>query len=441
MKSKVFAADWVLPISAQPIRNGVVVVSNDRVLWLGAAVDLPAEFADSPTETRSGVLMPGLVNAHTHLQYTHFDEVGRGSYTSFEDWSDAFGLVYDEVTDPSDWRTAALDGARQGIATGTTVFAEIVTNDEARGSLDACQVTGIEYLEAIGEFGNSWRDGGRDTFLARLEQTSAVPFGVSPHAPYSLDGAVISDLMQIAAERNLRVHSHVGESAVEADLYRSGVNTVLTAYGDLRDEFELVRKGGVGHTTAEYADSIGLLVPTTHLAHAIYLDRAERDLLRARGTQVALCPRSNKVIGLDAPPVAAYLAEGHEIAVGTDSLASSPSMDLMADVALLAVLAREQGYTDDDLYERLVRAVTLGGALAMGVADSLGYGSLTVGGPADLAVFEVHVQGDDVERAVVEQAAGRCTLTVSAGRIVHDSSLAPAVLKSTDAKLAAHSLA
>ena len=441
MKSKVFAADWVLPISAQPIRNGAVVVDNDRVLWLGAAVDLPAEFADSPIETRSGVLMPGLVNAHTHLQYTHFDEVGRGSYTSFEDWSDAFGLVYDEVTDPSDWRAAALDGARQGIATGTTVFAEIVTNDEARGSLDACQVTGIEYLEAIGEFGNSWRDGGRDTFLARLEPTSAVPFGVSPHAPYSLDGAVISDLMQIAAERNLRVHSHVGESAVEADLYRSGVNTVLTAYGDLRDEFELVRKGGVGHTTAEYADSIGLLVPTTHLAHAIYLDRAERDLLRARGTQVALCPRSNKVIGLDAPPVAAYLAEGHEIAVGTDSLASSPSMDLMADVALLAVLAREQGYTDDDLYERLVRAVTLGGALAMGVADSLGYGSLTVGGPADLAVFEVDVQGDDVERAVVEQAAGRCTLTVSAGRIVHDSSLTPAVLKSTDAKLAAHSLA
>ncbi|GAA3887553.1 amidohydrolase family protein [Leifsonia kafniensis] len=425
MKSKVFSADWVLPVAAQPIRNGVVVVADERIVWLGTADEMPAEWAESPVERRSGVLMPGLVNAHTHLQYTHFDEVGRGSFTSFEDWSDAFGLVYDEVTDPSAWRDAALDGARQGIATGTTVFAEIVTNDEARGSLSECRVTGIEYLEAIGEFGNSWRDGGRDTFLARLAASGAVPFGVSPHAPYSLDGAVISDLMQIAAERDLRVHSHVGESAVEADLYRSGVNTVLTAYGDLRDEFELVRKGGVGHTTAEYADSIGLLVPTAHLAHAIYLDRAERDLLRSRGTQVALCPRSNKVIGLDAPPVAAYLTEGHEIAVGTDSLASSPSMDLMADVALLAVLAREQGYTDDDLYRRLVRAATLGGALAMGVADSLGYGSLTVGGPADLAVFDVDVHGDDVERAVVEQAAGRCTLTVSAGRVVHDSSLAP----------------
>jgi len=426
VKSKVFAADWVLPISAQPIRNGAVVIAGDRILWVGAADELPAEFADSPCETHSGVLMPGLVNAHTHLQYTHFDEVGRGSYTSFEHWSDAFGLVYDEVTDPSDWREAALDGARQGLASGTTVFAEIVTNDEARGALDACQVTGIEYLEAIGEFGDTWRNGGRDTFLARLEAPSSVPIGVSPHAPYSLDGAVISDLVQIAIEREMRVHSHVGESSVEAALYRDGDNTVLTAYGDLRDEFELVRKGGVGHTTAEYADSIGLLVPTAHLAHAIYLDRAERDLLLSRGTQVALCPRSNKVIGLDAPPVAAYLAEGHELAVGTDSLASSPSMDLMADVALLGVLAREQGYTGDDLYERLVRAATLGGAMAMGVADSLGYGVLAVGGPADLAVFDVEVQDGEVERAVVEQAAGRCTLTVSAGRVVHESSLTPA---------------
>lgn len=426
MKSKVFAADWVLPISARPIRNGAVVIDGDRVVWLGSSDDLPAEFSSCPVERLSGVLTPGLVNAHTHLQYTHFDEVGRGSYTSFEDWSDAFGVVYDEVTDPSDWREAALDGARQGLAGGTTVFAEIVTNDEARGALSECHVTGIEYLEAIGEFGNSWRDGGRDTFLARLETSSSVPLGVSPHAPYSLDGAVISDLVQIASERNMRVHSHVGESSVEAALYRDGDNRVLTAYGDLRDEFELVRKGGVGHTTAEYADSIGLLVPTAHLAHAIYLDRAERDLLLARGTQVALCPRSNKVIGLDAPPVAAYLTEGHELAVGTDSLASSPSMDLMADVALLAVLAREQGYTEDDLWERLIRAATLGGALAMGVADGQGYGTLAVGGPADLAVFDVDVQGDDVERALVEQAAGRCTLTVSAGQVVHEATLTAA---------------
>lgn len=421
MRSRIFAAEWVLPVVTEQIRDGAVVVEAGRVAWLGPLAHLPKTWSSFPIEQYPGVLTPGLVNAHTHLQYTHFDEVGRGVYSSFENWSDAFGVVYDEVTDPETWRQAALDGARQAIASGTTVFAEIVTNDEARGALAACGVTGIEYLEAIGQFGHTWQNGGRDEFLARLEQSSAVPSGVSPHAPYSLDGSVITDLVGIAAKRQLRVHSHVGESAVEANLYLRGDNSVLSAYGDLRDEFELVRKGGSGHTTAGYSDAVGLLNPNTHLAHAIYLDREERDLLLARGTQVALCPRSNAVIGLAPPPVAAYLDEGHEIAVGTDSLASSPSMDLMADVALLARIARAQGYTGDDLYRRLIRAATTGGALAMGIAE-VGYGALEVGGPADLAVFDVSVRSNSVEQDLVEQGEGRCTLTISGGQVLHDAS-------------------
>lgn len=420
VESRIFAADWVLPIVADPIKDGVVVVRGDRIAWLGARADLPAAWAQTAIEYRAGVLTPGLVNAHTHLQYTHFDEVGRGTYSSFEHWSDAFGVVYDQVTDPESWRTAALDGARQAIRSGTTMFAEIVTDDEARGALEACGASGIEYLEAIAEFNDRWENGGRERFLARLTRQSVVPSGVSPHAPYSLDGSVISDLAQIAAERQLRVHSHVGESAVEAELYLNGDGSVLSAYGDLRDEFELVRRGGSGHTTAGYSDSVGLLNRNTHLAHAIYLDREERDLLLTRGTRVALCPRSNQVIGLAAPPVAAYLNEGHQIAVGTDSLASSPSMDLMADVALLATLAREQGYLADDLWQRLMRAATLGGAEAMGLADD-GVGALTLGGPADLAVFDVAVNGETVEQSLIEQGEGQCVLTVAAGIVLHES--------------------
>lgn len=195
-----------------------------------------------------------------------------------------------------------LRGQDPAAETGTTVVAEIVTNDEARGALGAHRLHGIEYLEPIGHFDRWWRSGGRDEFIARLEQPSDVAVGISPHAPYSLDGTVITDLLGIAAERNMRVHSHVAESAKEADRYGHGVGSVLSIEGDLRDEFELIRRGGSGFTTAEYADSIGLLNRKSHLAHAIYRNREERDLLLHRHTQVALCPRSNAVIGLDAPP-------------------------------------------------------------------------------------------------------------------------------------------
>lgn len=422
---KIIAADWVAPVVSPPVRDGAVVLDGGAVAWVGQLDQLPQRWAGAAVDRRPGVITPGLVNAHTHLQYTHFASLGQRQYPSFEQWAYAFEAAYLAVTDPGCWAAAALDGARQAAAAGSTVLAEIITNDQARGALAASGLTGIEYLEVIGQYQQRWQDGARAAFLSRLELPGATPIGISPHAPYSLDGSVIRDLMAIAAQRRLRVHLHVAESSVEVNLYRHGDRSVLEIYGDLRDEFDLVRRGGSGQDTAGYADSVGVLGRTTHLAHAIYLDRAERDLLLRRGTQVALCPRSNAALGLGPAPVAAYLAEGHEIAVGTDSLASSPSLDLIADLALLARIAREQGYRDDDLHARLLRAATVGGARAMGLQRD-GYGTLAPGGPADLAVFDVTVAdvtvaGQDVEAALVTQGEGRCILTVAGGTVVHDS--------------------
>jgi cytosine/adenosine deaminase-related metal-dependent hydrolase len=416
----VVAADWVLPVASAPIRAGAVAIDGDRVGWLGPLAQLPKPWSEARIDRRPGIITPGLVNAHTHLQYTGFAALGQRQYSGFEQWSFAFEADYLAVTQPSYWTSSALAGVRQAVAAGTTVFADIITNDEARGALAACGVTGIEYLEAIGQLKRNWYDGTRADFLARLERPGQTPAGISPHAPYSLDGSVIKDLMAIAAEHGVRVHLHLGESALELNLYRHGDRSMLDIYGDMQDEFDLVRRGGTGHDTASYADSLGVLVPTAHLAHAIYLDRAGRDLLLRRGTQVALCPRSNAMLGLGPAPVAAYLSEGHEIAVGTDSLASSPSLDLMADVAQLAAIAREQGYRGDDLAARLVRAATLGGARALGLTGR-GYGTLLTGGPADLAVFDVQANGHAVEAALVSHGEGRCTLTVAGGAVIHDA--------------------
>lgn len=429
-RRRVIAADWLITSVTPPIRDGAVLVDGSTVGWVGPLAELRSQWRDLPVDRRRGVLCPGLVNAHTHLQYTSFHPLGQGTYPSFEDWSYAFEDAYVAVTDPAAWGSSARLGVRQATRAGTTVFGEIVTNRQAQGTLAAHGVSGIEYVEAIGLPDERWRARARAEFLAELDRAEAgspgrgrrntVRVGISPHAPYSLDGSVIRDLVAIAGERGMRVHSHVAESSVEVNLYKHGDRSVLEIYGDLRDEFELVRRGGTGHDTATYADSVGLLDANTHLAHAVYLDRPGRDLLRRRGTQVALCPRSNAVLGLTPAAVAAYLAEGHEIAVGTDSLASCPSLDLLADVALLARHARDQGYAGDDLAARLVRAATVGGAKALGFADA-GYGTLTPGGPADLAVFDLPIDGPSPEAALVEHGAGRCVLTVAAGAVLHDA--------------------
>ncbi|UDF33132.1 UNVERIFIED_ORG: amidohydrolase family protein (plasmid) [Roseateles sp. XES5] len=419
MKSSVFGADWIVPVGTPPLREAAVVVEDARIAWLGPVQQIPSQWRSLPVQWSEGVMTPGLVNAHTHLQYSDFDSLGRGQYRDFEDWSDAFEVLYLAVNDSRSWSTAATKGVGLGLATGTTVFSDVVTDTSARGAIGAANATGIEFLEVIAETNRSWREGGRDALLARLEQIGTTPAGLSPHAPYSVDPQVVADLVKIAGSRGLRLHSHLAESSVEEALYLSGDPRVLAIYGDLRDEYQLIRQGGAGMKSATFANSLGLLSPCTHIAHGVYVDRHQRDLLRDSGTRVALCPRSNATIGLEKAPVAAYLREGHDLAVGTDSLASSPSLDLMADVRMLAEIARDQGYDDGDLMSRLFEAATVGGARALGMADA-GYGTLRAGGPADFALFAVEVKGDRVEQALVEQGEGCCVLTVAGGCIAHD---------------------
>jgi cytosine/adenosine deaminase-related metal-dependent hydrolase len=132
---------------------------------------------------------------------------------------------------------------------------------------------------------------------------------------------------------------------------------------------------------------------------------------------VALCPRSNATLSVGEAPVAAYRAEGSPVAVGTDSLASAPTLDLLADLAELRDIAVRQGSPEPGLDRWLVEAATLGGARAMGLPE---VGALRPGARADLAAFDVDPTGDPYAE-LVRHGAGRCAGTVLAGRIVHQS--------------------
>jgi cytosine/adenosine deaminase-related metal-dependent hydrolase len=138
-------------------------------------------------------------------------------------------------------------------------------------------------------------------------------------------------------------------------------------------------------------------------------------MLRERGVSVALCPRSNAVIGLAPPPIADYLREGNAIAVGTDSLSSSPSLNVLDDVNALFRIAREQGYAEPDLHARLFAAATLGGATALGIGGSAG--DLRAGSRADLAVFPVQSHDPaDALAELVENGSPHALATIVAGR-------------------------
>lgn len=415
-KITVYSADFVFPITGPAISGGAVAVRGDKILHVGKRSWVLEQLAERGVQYREenfiGALTPGLVNAHTHLQYTGMGEVAQRHYNGFDDWGDAFDAVYERPG--HDWAAAAAEGARLSLAAGVTAAADVVTDREALSALHDAGMHGIAYWEIYGHSNQDWNQSEKDAIRRQVADIPTPPgAGVSPHAPYSLDVRPLLEVPDIARDEGLRLHIHLAEAHMER-----GMRAHATELEQLSTEsFRALRSQGIGVSSTRFVDHLGVLGPDCHIAHGVYVDEADRALLRARGTATALCPRSNTIIGLDMPPIAAYLREGNQIAVGTDSLSSSPSLDPLADVALLYELAREQGYVAADLHGRLLHAATLGGAAALGLqVGRQRIGQLAVGALADIAVFNTSQQNlQDTLAELVEAGAGRCASTIVSG--------------------------
>lgn len=416
MSVVVHRAPVVLSSGREPLADGAVAVADGRIVAVGPVDTVLSDLDSAATlvHEHHGVLTPGLVNAHTHLQYSDMAEVGVAQHSGFESWMSAFMALYPL---PRDWSASAAAGAALALRAGTTAVAEIVTDAAAGSAVHDAGLYGVAFWEVLGDTDRTWADGGEQRVRAQLAALPSHPAtGLSPHAVYSLDTGVIRDLSRLARDLGIRQHIHAAESAWEDAYVRTGTGDLAERWrANGRGEFALLRDGGVGTGVIRYLDDLGALTPSTHLAHGIYVDADDRALLRERGVSVALCPRSNGVIGLDPPPVAAYLREGNAIAVGTDSLSSSPSLSPWHDVAALHDIARAQGYADGDLHERLFAAVTAGGAHALGLDDT---GALRPGARADLAVFPAASAAPrDVLAELVETGPGEASLTVVGGHV------------------------
>ncbi|MBO1900863.1 amidohydrolase family protein [Leucobacter weissii] len=426
MSITVYSAEHVFPVSSPRIRDGAVAVRGGRILHVGDrrwVLEALAQRGEPIREERwDGVITPGLVNAHTHLQYTRMSDVAARHYEGFDDWGRAFDDAYERPG--HDWAAAAAEGAALSVAAGVTALADVVTDRAALSALHDAALHGIAYWEVYGKSNADWTPEIRESVRRQLREIPAPPGGgVSPHAPYSLEVQPLLEIPDLVREEGLRLHIHLAEAHMERE--RGGIQGRGSSGGDAHetwpelgaDSFRALRSRGIGVSSTQFVDHLGVLGPDCHIAHGVYANAADRALLRARGSSVALCPRSNEIIGLDLPPVADYLREGNPIAVGTDSLASSPSLDPLADVGALYRVARQQGYAEADLHQRLFSAATLGGATAMGLhVGKQRIGQLVVGAYADLAFFDVRGRDRDAVLAeLVEAGAGRCARTLVAG--------------------------
>ena len=409
MEVVLHVAPVVLPVSAPPVRDGAVAVAGGRIRWVGPRREWTdaAELVEWP-----GLLAPGLVNAHTHLQYSAYADMHLPG-VDFLDWISRF-VPRNRTMTEAGWRASTQAGVAELVRTGTTAAADVTAHSVAVDVLAASGLAGISYVEAVGADEAGWPDR-RRRLLSGVDRPTSRRLGISPHTLYTLGSGVVRDCVALARERGLRLHPHAAESPYEVEYVAAGTGPFARANLGYGLAMELQAAGGSARTPVAELGELGALGPDVHVAHGVHCDAADRALLRASRTAVTLCPRSNRALGVGEAPVAAYRAEGNVVAVGTDSLASAPSLDLLADVAELAETALRQGSPPAGLDRWLVEAATLGGAAAMGLDD---VGALRPGARADLAVFDVD-PGPDPYTALAG-AAGRCAGTVLGGRIVHD---------------------
>jgi len=369
---KLLRSGWLLPILHPPIRDGLVAVSGGRVVWLGRRGDPGAP--DAPLhDLGDGVLLPGLVNAHCHLELSHLAATGLPSGAGFVPWAEAVVASRGRHSD-AEVASAAAAAIAALEASGTAAIGDVSNTLGHLGQLSASSLSAVVFLELL-----AWDPAKAAATLAWGESLvrdrqpllrPGLELRLAAHAPHS----VSPELMRLLVERGGPATIHLAESPDEVQFLAEGGGAwpgFLASRGLGHVSFDAPRQSPV-----RYCDGLGALHPRLVAAHAVQVDASDRELLAKRAVHVVLCPRSNARLGVGTADAPAFLAAGVPLALGSDSLASSPSLDVLDDAVLLQ---RQFPRLEPSA---ILRMATLGGAEALGFPE---LGAIAPGRRAALA--------------------------------------------------------
>jgi cytosine/adenosine deaminase-related metal-dependent hydrolase len=388
----VYRAAWVCPIDRPPIRDGVVAVDDGGITAVGSA----DRFASArPRDLGSVALLPALVNAHTHLELSWLRDRVPTAH-AFTGWVKQLFLHRRGVERPDD--PAVIAAARAAVAdlrgSGTVAVGDVSNSLAAVPAMADADLHGVVFHELLGF---------RETDGRLIESSAArraeartrsphVRVSLAPHAPYSTSPELFKAIRAAVDRQAPAITSvHVGESPEEMELLVHGTGewvSMLRFAGLWRDDWAHPRCGPV-----EYLEALGIIDARTLVVHGVQLSDASLDRLARLGATLVTCPRSNQWVGVGVPPIARFYASGVPVAVGTDSLASVPDLNLFSELKAMRWIAPEVPA------RRLLESATIVGARALGLEAELG--TLTPGKRAEIIAVSLPSTVDDVEEYLV----------------------------------------
>ena len=382
---RILSADWVLPIEGEPVENGAVAIDDGVVVAVGPASELGQgeHFPDS-------AIVPGFVNAHTHLEYAVY--AGFGDGLSFGPWISMHVERKRRLARP-DMEAVALLGAADCLRSGITTVGDLAFSGASAHACDALGLRALVYLEVFGhDAADAVRQFEEKRAYVEPALSERVRVGVSPHAPYTCSQEVYA----AAVALDLPVATHLNESQDELDW-------LLHGRGPWQPFAEMLVEPP-GMSGIRNLAAAGLLDERVAAAHCVKVDAEEIGLLSRHGVGVTHCPRSNAFLGCGIAPLEELRAAGLRIGVGTDGVSSVPSHDFFDELRTLIAMARARSERADALSAtEALELATLGGARALGLDAEIG--SLVPGKRADLTLVSLsgspYLPWEDPAAAVV----------------------------------------
>jgi cytosine/adenosine deaminase-related metal-dependent hydrolase len=361
-------ARWIFPVDAPPLERGVVTIAGDRIASVERHGTRAADY-----DLENAAILPGFVNAHTHLDLSGLR--GKCLPPDSEHFTDWLGEVIAHRRSRSEHEV--LKDVETGIAEciwmGTTLVGDISAKGTSWTALEAAPVRSIVFYELLGlsrqraqqalEVGYPWLNAHPPTDTGRP--------ALSPHAPYSVHTWLMNEAAKLTGIYGIPLAIHLAETSQELELLAHKRGAFVPFLQDLgvweeaglADSFEAVIRFCMGAGPLLFIH--GSYLPPETKMHAY--------------SSIVYCPRTHAAFGHPPHPFREFLARGVRVALGTDSLASNPDLDVLAEARF--VHARHPDVAGDVL----LRMVTISGAEALGWADETG--SLTPGKSADLVVL------------------------------------------------------
>src|SRR5438094_313069 len=336
----IYSARWLLPIVSPMLEDSALAIDGSTIVAVGPRGEIVSAFPNSPIEDfGQAAILTGLVNAHSHLELTVMRGFLEREESDFFAWLRKLTLARGAMT-PAEVCASAMWGAVEAARAGITSFAD--SSSSAIEVIKAVRQIGLRATVYQESFGPDPKLAPEN--VARLRdqlgelralETGLVRAGVSPHAPYTVSAPQMELISRLALDEKLPLMMHAAESDAEQSFLLDGSGVFA----------EGLRQRGIdwqapGLSTIQYLKRHGILETQPLLAHCINVDDADLETIKESRAGIAHCPKSNAKLGHGRAPFAKYIANMVNVGLGSDSVASNNTCDLLEEARFATLLAR-----------------------------------------------------------------------------------------------------